>query len=70
MRSKVSWILSDERLPNKSKWYRVFCINGRIYKCKFIKEKNGPKDYSSSYFKHKKRALRDYAWRENEYRNS
>lgn len=61
----MTWVLSSERHPKQPKWYRVLCVNGKAYKCKFMKGKNGPKEYSIDYFKYNKRAIRDLAWMEN-----
>lgn len=51
-----------DRYPTYEKYYKVLCVNGKLYWCKLRAEKSRPNEYSSAYFKHKKRCLRVFAW--------
>jgi hypothetical protein len=60
----MEWVSAQDRLPKKEAYYRCMCVGfSKSIKCKLRKARNGPLEYSPSFFLYKKRVPYVIYWK-------
>jgi hypothetical protein len=61
----MKWINVEDRWPKKETFYRCICLGWpHPLKCRFKKQKNGPREYSGAHFVHNGRCPMVLFWKE------